>query len=215
MTHMATRSQRFELSLDIVTDRGLTYDERVLEVSESVLLPLVQRAVQCRLFRFDEELVAKQGRGRARKFFIQRDRWITDFVRRSSVGTEVDLGAPGVLEDAAFWAWVAAGGLRSLVRAVLVVPLSAVDTAHVFDYSVDPHLVWNLSASVPAAALTFAKRQVAAADRASLIFDSSTGGPVALSLVAPKRQVAALFKAAVACAHFSDGFLEELYEPGA
>jgi hypothetical protein len=209
LTSMVVESRRFELTVDDPASESNARDEDPLhDLARRVLLPLARGAERCRIFKYEEELVARPGIDRAEKFFPQRDRWIADYVHRSRGEAEVDLAANGVLDDAPFWAWVAGGGTRTLCRPVLVTAARALEDARLFDYAVDPEALWNLSAVAPRSALAFAKRHATASDRVALIFSAALGWPFACSLVAVRSRIGALFEAAVRRGRFTTGHLE-------
>ncbi|HKG90866.1 MAG TPA: hypothetical protein VKA84_03170 [Gemmatimonadaceae bacterium] len=208
----AVRSNRgFQSALD---ERGLPAGlgeaERVTRLYERTLRPLFARAERCRIFADDHQARFRTGYPRRPASWKSRltagaDQWLARHARTVRGGAlEVDLRAPGVLDDAAFWARLLRSGppAPTLFTAVTI-PLEALDARRFFGRAVDPA---DLPEG-PRAALAFAKRETAGGGRAVLLFDPNGGDVVTFSVVAAPDEAAALFEVASARARLTEQYI--------
>lgn len=192
------KDRRFEVKLsDRGYGKGVTEDDIIGLQYQRVLRPILQNALRIRLYNLEhDDYDPPRLTRRWRELLAQRDHWLSTYLTRIRGAAEVDLNAAGVFDDVPFWVWLLRGGMRTYVRAVMVLSRARFEAAAFFRNTMEIHSVWNLSASVPPGALAWAKRETGGGRSIALINDA-TGYPVTLSVVASATVIASLFKSAV------------------
>jgi hypothetical protein len=173
-----------------------------------ILRPALASATRCRLY--DLRWLTHPGGHRDAQIRYPeetRERWRAMHFQTRGGGTEIDLGANGVLDDADFWWWLIGSGAKP----VFVVPRAAVDLAALFARSFDPHCIGNLGASVPKAAIDFARRTTAGGDTVAFLPRRGSYRGT-LTLFASPDDAPLLFGDAIASAMLSESFLFRIRE---
>jgi hypothetical protein len=179
-------TRQFLVSLNdkrtVQTDADLS--ARFAAIWELFTRPVIAAAAACRVFELGRELES-----------------VAPYTRKIRSHYEVDLAAPGVLDDRTFW-WTL---LEESGQVVVVLPIIAIDAATLFASAFEP-LVADAMSGVKARARSFAQETTDPGGQAAFVLARTTS-EIRCSVFAAKGDIQQLFEAAVSSAHLTPAYV--------
>jgi hypothetical protein len=176
------------------------------------LAPLLRAAESCRVLNIertaeDAPVSIRVTRPRAHP----KDRieeWRATYLRGSKGATEIDLGAPGVLDDADFWWWITITGANP----ALTIPLDACDWPRTFATLNDPTVSGTVVFTTTPAAVAWAKRTAAKGGHVVLTVEKHGYGMPIRVFSAPKSALR-FFRTALEHANLTSEYMRSHCTP--
>jgi len=190
---LACKHRHFGVTLNDDSASEPLTSATVTSAVRRVLRPIVSQARFCRVYNL------KRGQ---KHHPDETRRFVGLYVKRRRGGLIVDLSAPGVLDDDAFWVWAAGRG----ADAVIGVLLQEIDAPQLFAATWDPNVWMNMGGFVAPAAIRFAREATQDAKIVCFV-PKQTAYTVGVEVFAAADVLTTLAEAAVRHAKFTTRYL--------